>query len=147
MPAGLSNNALLLGLTEIADRTLQVRLHYGDPGNAGTDNGIDESNAYAHVVVARNGFTQETGVTRFSNTNDVTFADADGGNWGDGSSDQEVGWLSLWYDADDKTNTVPGDFDTLLGNFELRTTQLVQDGDPFVLRRRTIDLVGTTNTE
>ena len=139
MPAGLSINALLLGVGAMVDQALQIRLHYGDPGAAGTTNGIDASNGYVHELVAKGGFTREgaTGV-RYSNTADVDFGSASGGAWGDGTNTQSVSWISVWYDADNDAGVAP---DTWFGNFRLSSAQQVNDGDPFVIRRRTIDIV------
>lgn len=148
MPAGFSPAARLLAIQLLTNRSIQVRLHYGDPGNAGTSNGINVSNGYAHVHIIQGGMTREgTGDTsRFSNTSDINFAAASGGNWGDGSSDQPVSWISLWYDADDATNTISGNFDTFMGAIELASSQQVNDGDPFVIRAMTLDLFTSNPT-
>ena len=143
MPVGYSNDALELGLAAIVNRTIQVRLHFDDPGNDGTANPISPHGGYAHVHVAKNGFTRES-AARFSNAADISFTAATG-TWGeDSSTPQDVSWLSLWYDADDADNTNAGDFDTHLGNFQFRTAQTVQNGDPFVIRQRTLDIVSTS---
>lgn len=142
MPTGYTNTSRLLALSLLVNRTIQVRLHYGDPGSAGTSNGIAVSNGYAHVHIAQGGVTREgTGSdgARYSNTADITYAAASGGNWGDGSSDQPVSWVSLWYDANDPTNTNSGNFDTHMASLELASSQQVNDGDPFVIRQRTLD--------
>lgn len=142
MPQGFSAAARLLAVQLLANRSIQVRLHYGDPGSAGTSNGIAAANGYAHVHIAQGGMTREgSGTTsRFSNTADINFAAASGGNWGDGSSDQAVSWISLWYDADDDDNIISGNFDTHMGSIELASSQQVNDGDPFVIRAMTLDL-------
>ena len=140
MPNAYSSNALMLAISELANRTIQVRLHYGDPGNAGTANAIHASNGYAHEILARGAITQESG-SRYSNTADIEWNPASGGNWGDGSNDQPVSWITLWYDASDAANTDANNFDTLMATLRLASSQQVNDGDPFVLRARTLDLV------
>ena len=139
MPAGFSTAALLLGISAMVDRALQVRLHYGDPGDGGLASPIAVADGYSHELVGRGGFTREgaTGV-RYSNAADVDFGAAAGGNWGDGTADQPVSWISLWYDADNVSGVAP---DTWFGNFRLSSAQQVNDGDPFVIRRNTIDIV------
>jgi len=150
MPNGYTNTARLLALSLLVNRTIQVRLHYGDPGSAGTSNGIDESNGYAHVHIAQGGITREgsgADAARYSNTADINYSAASTGNWGDGSSDQAVSWISLWYDADDATNTVAANFDTHMASLELASSQQVNDGDPFVIRQRTLDFTAMNTAD
>ena len=144
MPAGYSEAALELGLAAIVDRNIQVRLHYDDPGNDGTANGIDTTHSgYAHVHITKGGFTRES-AARYSNTNDINFAAATATLGSDSTTPQDVAWLSLWYDANNEDNTDVSMFDTHLGNFQFRTAQTVQNGDPFVIRQRTLDIVSTS---
>ena len=144
MPAGITDNALILGLAEMADRAFQGRLHYGDPGANGTENPIS-GNGYDHLTIARGSFTREgaTGA-RFSNTNSLNWPTASGGAWGRSASNpDDVAYITLWYDESDPTNTVPANFDTLFATFQLTSPQRINDGDPFIIRAREMDLVST----
>ena len=135
MPAGLSDAALDLANVELLDRTMQVRLHTDDPGNAGTQNSVSGS-GYTHQALPRgssggsSGWIQEAN-GRYSNRADVDFGSASGGTWG------TVGWVTLWYDASDPAGT---GYDTLLATYELATAQTVADTDPFVVRAGTMDI-------
>ena len=134
MPAGLSDEALDLANAELLNRTMQVRLHTADPGDAGTLNAVS-GNAYSHQALAAGsgvsgGWVQEVS-GRYSNRADVDFGTASGGSWG------SVGWVTVWYDADDPAGT---GYDTLLATYELATAQTVEDTDPFVLRAGTMDV-------
>ena len=134
MPAGLSDAALDLANAELLDRTMQVRLHTADPGDAGTASVVN-GNGYNHQPLAAGtgasgGWIQEV-TGRYSNRADVDFGEADGGSWG------SVGWVTVWYDASDPAGT---SYDTLLATYELATAQTVEDTDPFVLRAGTMDV-------
>lgn len=141
MPIGITNDALILGLVAITNRTIQVRLHYDDPGTNGTDNEIARENGYARLMIARAGFSREsTSDIRYSNTQQISFGPATG-DWGDGTDNQTVSWLTLWYDRNDPTNTDDATFDTLLSTHEFHTSQQVTTGNPFVIQAHGIDLV------
>lgn len=141
MPASWTEDARLLAVGHLADRNIQLRLHYGDPGNAGTSNQIS-GDGYAHATIARGGMTRE-GVTnaRYSNTAAVDWAAASG-DWGDGTDPQPVSWVSVWYDADAPAGS---GYDTLLASFQIRSPQTVRNGDPFQIRARELDLIAVTS--
>ena len=133
MPAGLSDAALDLANAELLERTMQVRLHTADPGDAGTASPVS-GNGYAHQALAAGtggsgGWVQEAS-GRYSNRADVDFGTATG-TWG------SVGWVTVWYDASDPAGT---GYDTLLATYELATAQTVEDTDPFVIRAGTMDV-------
>ena len=145
MPQGISETGLILQLTGIFNRTLQARLHYGDPGANGTANGLAAVHGYAHVTLAKNAFTREgTTGARFSNAANIEWPDANGGAWGSSATEpKDVAWLTLWYDASDVDNTVTGNFDTLLATFQMRTPRRVNDGDSFIIEAREMDVVSS----
>ena len=136
MPAGLSDDALDLANVGLLSRTMQVRLHTDDPGDAGTSNAVAPgTNGYQHQALAAGvggsgGWVQEVS-GRYSNRADVDFGSASGGTWG------TIGWATVWYDADAPAGT---GYDTLLATYELATAQTVADTDPFVLRAGTMDV-------
>ena len=134
MPAGLSDAALDLANAELVNRTMQVRLHTADPGDAGTGSAIS-GNGYSHQALAAGsgvsgGWVREVS-GRYSNRADVDFGTASGGSWG------SVSWATIWYDASDPAGT---GYDTLLATYELAVAQTVLDTDPFVLRTGTMDI-------
>ena len=145
MPAGLTNNALLLGITEMVNRTFQARLHYSDPGDAGTANPISADHAYEHVTIAKGGIVREgTTGARFSNQNAISWAAASGGSWGsDATTAAAVTWVTLWYDADDPDNVNSALFDTLFGSWQLNLARRIDDGDTFIIRANGMDVVST----
>ena len=123
------------------DRTFQVRLHTGDPGDEGTASPVAAENGYEHQVIPKDsaGSVTKEATGRYSNSADVDFGAAssadDNTGWG------TINWITVWYDANDPANTVAGNFDTLAGKFQLATAQQVNTNDPFVIRQRTIDFV------
>lgn len=144
MPAGFTNDGLLFMLADsFGAYAVQVRLHYGDPGVAGTANQI-QGTGYANQLVASGGFTREgaTGA-KYSNTADVAFTVSAGGAWGDGTNEQAIEWYSLWIDADDDAGSAP---DTFVGAGRFSNSQTVRSGDPFDVQQRSLDLDLTDTT-
>ena len=159
MPAGYTDAARRLGLAAQIDRTFWIELHTTDPGDpnaavpltrtaALSAGGIAVGhNGYYGQWVARNGFTVEGALTteeRYSNSSDVDFGtadnDEDGNGWG------TIGWITIWYDANGQATADPGQasstaFDTHFCTMQLQTPQAVGNGDPFVIRANTIDLI------
>lgn len=145
MALGVTNNALLLGLAAMVDRTFQARLHYGNPGENGTENVIGEVHGYEHVVLPRGAITREGSEGAvYSNTNAVTWPVASGGTWGqDAVTPKPVEYITLWYDASNQDNANAAEFDTLFCVFKLRVARRVDDGELFILRPRAMDVVST----
>ena len=157
MPAGFSDAIREIGLRAQINRSVWIELHTDDPGNPNAttpltrqtiQNGITVGhNGYYGQHVAQGGFIVEGSATteaRYANSADVDFgsadADEDTSGWG------TVSWISIWYDADDEDAADPGTssstaFDTLLAVMQLQTPQAISDGDPFVIRANTIDLL------
>ena len=157
MPAGYSDAALELGAAAMVNRSFVVELHTGDPGTA-TGTAITRANVANKVDHEHNGYyaqylAQNTGVTaegssateaRYSNAADIDFgsanSDDDTNGWGN------IQYATLWYDANapgaaDPGTSSPTAFDTLFAIFALATSQTVGNGDPFVIRSRTMDIV------
>ena len=153
MPAGFTDAAREIGLREQVNRSFWVELHTDDPGNPNAGTPLTRTtaanriaagtNGYYGQYIARNGMVVEGTLTteaRYANQTDVDFGSASGGGWG------TISWITIWYDADDAAATDPGTnastkFDTLFAIMQLQTPQAVTDGDPFVIRANTIDLV------
>ena len=159
MPAGFTDAARRLGLAAQIDRTFWIELHTSDPGDPNASTPLTRAaalnaggiavgnNGYYGRWVARNGFGIEgTSATeeRYSNSNDVDFGSAnnddDNNGWG------TIGWITIWYDANGQATANPGTnssaaFDTHFCTMQLQTNQAVGNGDPFVIRANTIDLI------
>ena len=159
MAAGYSDAALELGLKEMVNRSFWIELHTADPGNPVASTPPTRSNIGSGIAAGNNGYygqhIAQGGVTiettassgsesRYSNSGDVDFGSAtsstDTNGWG------EIGWISIWYDADDEDAADPGTanssaFDTLFAVMQLQTAQTVGNGDPFVIRANTIDFI------
>ena len=157
MPAGFTDAARRLGLAEQVNRTFWIELHTADPGNpnaatpptraAATGRIAPGTNGYYGQWVARGGFIVEgTSDTeeRYSNREDVDFGSADASDNANGWG--TIGWITIWYDADAPAAADPGQadstaFSTLFAIMQLQTDQAVGNGDPFVIRANTIDLI------
>jgi len=157
MPAGYADAAIELGLREMVNRTFWIELHTDDPGNPVATTPLTRTtiahritagmNGYYGQWVAKNGFIVEGSSAteaRYANSADVDFGSANNDN--DNTGWGEVSWMSIWYDASnaDAANPNQGDssaFDTLFSIMQLQTAQTVGDGDPFVIRANTIDLI------
>ena len=153
MPAGFTDAIREIGLFAQVDRSLWVELHTDDPGNPNAATPLTRTtianritpgtNAYYGKYIAKGGMVVEgssSAEARYANNADVDFGSASGGVWG------TISWISIWYDANDAeaTDPVRGDstkFDALFAIMQLQTPQAVGDGDPFVIRANTIDLV------
>ena len=159
MPAGFTDAAREIGMDAMTDRTFWIELHTTDPGNPNASTPLTRTaalsaggiavghNGYYGQWVARNGFVVEgTASTeaRYANQNDVDFGSADNGEdqngWG------TIGWITIWYDANGQATGDPGQtssaaFDTHFCTMQLQTEQAVGNGDPFVIRASTIDLI------
>ena len=108
MPEGYTEQALLYALEGIVGRNLQIRLHYGDPGDDGTENAIALVNGYEHLTVRSSQLTREgtTGARYTNNADALRSVEALGGNWGrDADTDDPISWISIWTDADNPANT------------------------------------------
>ena len=157
MPAGFTDAARELGLKEQVNRTFWIELHTADPGNPNAATPLARgsvtgriapgTNGYYGKFVAAGGFIVEGSSdteARYANSADVDFGAADSSDnaagWG------TIGWISIWYDADDAAATDPVQadstkFDTCFCVMQLQTDQSVGTGDPFVIRASTIDLI------
>ena len=157
MAAGFSDAALELGIKEMVNRTFWIELHTADPGDPVGNAALTRAsvaglitrgnNNYYGQHVAAGGFIIEgtsTSEARYANSADVDFGTADAGE--DNTGWGTIGWISIWYDADDAAAADPGQgdpavFDTLFSVMQLQTNQAVGNGDPFVIRANTIDLI------
>ena len=157
MPAGFTDAARRLGLAAQINRTFWIELHTADPGNPNAATPLTRTSAAGRIAAGTNGYYGEwvanggfviegTSDTeeRYSNSADVDFGSADASSntngWG------SIGWITIWYDANGAAAADPGDgdssaFDTLFCVMELQTSQTVGNGDPFVIRAGTIDLI------
>ena len=159
MPAGYTDAALEIGASAMVNRTFLIELHTADPGNPVANTPPTRTTAAGKITnghnnyypkwVAKGGFDAEGSSAteaRYSNSADVEYRNADNGEdengWG------SVEWITIWYDADDADAADPGTgnsaaFDTLFSVMQLQTAQTVGNGDPFVIRARTIDLISS----
>jgi hypothetical protein len=83
-----------------------VSLHSADPLDTGADE-LTSSYAYARVSTAPgdwNGYVTSGTALLVTNSGDITFPEASGGNWNGGAA---IGWFGLW-DAGSSGNFVAG---------------------------------------
>ena len=166
MAAGFTDAAMTIGLNAMVNRSFVIELHTDDPGNPVATTPLNRAtiankvttanNGYYPEYVAQGGFVPESSSdaaveARFANNADIDFGSAtaadDNTGWGN------VGWISIWYDADVPAAADPGTntgsinaFDTLFAVMELQTAQNVNTNDPFVIRANTVDLINRNAT-
>ena len=157
MPAGFSDAIREIGLAAQLNRTIWIELHTADPGNPNAATPLTRTTVTGRITAGTNGYygrwvaqggfivdgTSNT-EARFANSADVDFgtanSDDNANGWG------TIGWITLWYSSASPTQGNPAQgnsaaFNTLLAVMQLQTEQAVGNGDPFVIRANTIDLI------
>lgn len=108
----------------VNSQRIQVRLHTGDPGAAGTSNAATEVDPAVVNAADWAAFAEHTPTAAYGGREAATGEIID---FGTATGTETAAWISLWHEGD--PNGAPGTYDIWIANAELQNPREYHEND------------------